>query len=163
MPTARVAVCGGHAGIGITGEGFYPSGGGCAQVRRSSGLAFQGRNRSSAGITSHDFRRLTFTPHWPVLVVVAKQAGKLEDAVKRFPRLLEEASRAMGWMRRELENHPSRLWQFGVEDYYVEQARLAQQEADRSPDPTGRPTPDRPDGKVIPGELQLLNWRCPGG
>ena len=26
----------------------YPGGGGCAQVRRSSGLAFQGRNRSSA-------------------------------------------------------------------------------------------------------------------
>ena len=25
-------------------RGIYPSGGGCAQVRRSSGLAFQGRN-----------------------------------------------------------------------------------------------------------------------
>ncbi len=49
MATVGVAVCGGHAGGGITGEGFYPSGGGCAQVRRSSGLAFQGRNRSSAG------------------------------------------------------------------------------------------------------------------
>src|ERR1017187_5516076 len=29
-------------------RGFYLGGGGCAQVRRSSGLAFQGRKRSSA-------------------------------------------------------------------------------------------------------------------
>ena len=29
-------------------QGYPGAGGGCAQVRRSSGLAFQGRNRSSA-------------------------------------------------------------------------------------------------------------------
>ena len=30
-------------------RGVYPGGGGCAQVRRSSGLAFQGRKRSRSG------------------------------------------------------------------------------------------------------------------
>jgi len=40
-----------NAGAGVAGAGIYPSGGGggCARVRRSSGLAFQGRKRSSAG------------------------------------------------------------------------------------------------------------------
>jgi hypothetical protein len=45
MPTADVAGSGGRAGAGVICAGFYPAGGGCAQVRWSSGLAFQGRNR----------------------------------------------------------------------------------------------------------------------
>jgi len=45
---AGVAVVVGRAGDGVTGAGSYPVGGGWAQARRSSGLAFQGRNRSSA-------------------------------------------------------------------------------------------------------------------
>jgi hypothetical protein len=44
---AGVAVVG-RASDGVTGAVSYPGGGGWAQARRSSGLAFQGRNRSSA-------------------------------------------------------------------------------------------------------------------
>src|SRR5260370_16765375 len=52
MLLAGVAVLGGHAGDGVTDAGSYPGGGGSAHVWRSSGLAFQGRNRSSAGPVS---------------------------------------------------------------------------------------------------------------
>ena len=46
--SAGAAACGHDAGDGVISRGFYPDGGGWAQVRRSSGLAVQGRNRSSA-------------------------------------------------------------------------------------------------------------------
>ena len=45
---AGVAVFGGRAGDGVLRVRVLSGGGGCAQARRSSGLAFQGRNRSSA-------------------------------------------------------------------------------------------------------------------
>jgi hypothetical protein len=47
MPTAGAAACALDAGDGVI-CGSYPVGGGWAQTRRSSGLAVQGRNRSSA-------------------------------------------------------------------------------------------------------------------
>jgi hypothetical protein len=45
---AGVTLLGGRAGGGVFVRDFYPGGGGWVQLRRSSGLAFQGRKRSSA-------------------------------------------------------------------------------------------------------------------
>lgn len=46
---AGVAFSWGGAVEGVLELGFQPGAGGCAQAWRSSGLAFQGRNRSRSG------------------------------------------------------------------------------------------------------------------